>query len=60
MESREPLIFGNSPVFVGFCPVCGLPLLVDGKCRKYHIKKLPKRGRFSGKSKTPYGDYENR
>jgi len=46
---------------VKFCNVCGLPLLVDGMCRKYkkHIKKAPKRGRFSGasKSENAFGKY---
>ncbi len=52
--------FGQEEKFIGYCTVCGLPLLGDGKCKKYHIKKAPKRGRFSGKSQTPYGKYEDR
>jgi len=46
--------------FNGFCPLCGLPLLADGKCRRYHkIKKAPKRPRYSGKSKSEhaFGEY---
>jgi len=39
--------------FKGYCPVCGLPLNIDGACLKYHIKKAPKRKRYSGKSKSP-------
>jgi len=51
---------GQKEEFVGFCPICGLPLLADGNCKKYHIKKLPKRGRYSGKSKSEnrYNDYK--
>lgn len=47
------LIFGNSPVFVGFCPICGLPLLADGSCKKYHKSvKKQKQKRYSGKSNS--------
>lgn len=60
MGSRNPLVFGKKEVFNGFCPRCGLPLLDDGKCRKYHKIKNPKRGRFSGKSKSSnrFNDYQ--
>jgi len=54
------MTFGQKEEFKGFCEIYGLPLLADGSCKKYHVKKLPKRGRYSGKSKTPYGEYENR
>jgi hypothetical protein len=51
--------FGEQP-FVGWCQICGLPLLADGSCKKYHIKKALKRGRFSGKSNSPnkFNDYK--
>jgi len=53
--------FGQPEEFVGFCNVCGLPLLADGKCKKYHkVTKRNKIGKYSGKSKTPYGSYEER
>jgi hypothetical protein len=43
----------------GSCTLCGQQLLADGCCPRYHIKKSPKRGRFSGKSKSvnKYNDY---
>ena len=52
--------FGKKDEFVGFCEVCGLPLLLDGKCKKYHTKKNPRRKRFSGKSNSEfkYNDYK--
>jgi len=54
--------FGEQP-FKGHCPICGLPLLIDGKCQKYHKigSKTPKRGRFSGKSKSvnKYNEYND-
>jgi len=49
---------------MSFC-ACGMPLK-NGKCtRKPPVRacrgvELPKRGRFSGKSKTPFGRYEER
>jgi len=52
--------FGQKEEFVGFCPVCGLPLLADGKCKKYHKAKKERIGCYSGQSKTPYGEYEDR
>lgn len=53
------LIIAGDKEFKGFCPVCGLPLMPDGCCKKYHVKKLPKRERFSGKSKSKnaFNDY---
>ena len=52
-------VFGQDKVFEGYCPVCGLPL-EEGVCRKTH-KIRPKRiKKYSGKSKTPYGGYEDR
>uniref|UniRef100_A0A6M3JHV0 Uncharacterized protein n=1 Tax=viral metagenome TaxID=1070528 RepID=A0A6M3JHV0_9ZZZZ len=53
--------FGQEEKFIGWCPVCGLPLLGDGKCRRYHIKKAAKRDtELHGKSKSPqrYYNYE--
>jgi len=46
--------------FYGFCKVCGLPLLADGHCKRYHIKKAPKRKRYSGKSNSEfkYNEYK--
>ncbi len=45
--------FGKDKIFDKWCPLCGLPIYEGDKgCKKYHIKKLPKRGRFSGKSKS--------
>ncbi len=55
------IVFGIDREMDQFCPVCGLIIYKGDKgCRKYHIKKAPKRGRFSGKSQTPYGKYEDR
>jgi len=60
-RTKRMIEFGQKEEFVGFCPVCGLPLLVDGKCKKYHrVVKKERIGRYSGKSKTPYGKYEDR
>jgi len=53
--------FGQKKVFKEFCPTCGLPIYEGDKgCRKYHFKKAPKRGRFSGRSKSPnkFNDYQ--
>ena len=36
---------------VEFCKVCG-SLLFFGVCKRLHSPKEPKRGRFSGKSKS--------
>jgi hypothetical protein len=54
------MTFGQKEEIKGFCQICGLPLLADGSCKKYHIKKAPKRGRFSGKSNSPnkFNDYK--
>ncbi len=53
MVSRNSLIFGQKKEFSGHCPICGLALYDDNGCPKYHkIKKAPKRGRFSGESKS--------
>ncbi len=60
MESRNSLIFGQEKEMKGFCPICGLPIYDDKGCPKYHkIKKAPKRGRFSGPSKSvnKWNDY---
>ncbi len=45
---------------VKFCPICGLPLLLDGKCKKYHAPKKEKGKELHGKSKSPnrYYDYQ--
>jgi hypothetical protein len=61
MDSRDTLTFGNSPVFVAFCPVCGLPLLPDGACKKYHkLTKKQAQKKYSGKSKSQnsFNDYQ--
>lgn len=52
--------FGQPEEFVGFCNVCGLPLLADGECKKYHKVKNPRRKRYSGKSNSvnKYNDYK--
>ena len=59
MERDREVIFGQDK-FIGFSPVCGLPLMPDGACKKYHRNKRAKIGKYSGKSKTPYGKYEDR
>ncbi len=45
--------FGQKPEIKGFC-WCGLPLLVDGGCPKYHKKAVNKerQTRTHGKSKS--------
>ena len=43
-----------------FCKICGLLLSPGGYCKKRHTTKNPKRGKYSGKSKTPFGLYEER
>lgn len=52
------LIIGQRPE-TEFCPTCGLPLLLNGGCKKYHGVKNKKRGRFSGRSKSEhaFGEY---
>jgi len=56
--------FGEQP-FKGYC-WCGLELLADGGCPKYHKKVKPKKERrinpdFSGKSKSvnKYNEYND-
>jgi hypothetical protein len=51
------LTIAGEKEFVGFCPVCGLPLLLDGKCKKYHKIKTQRIKKYSGKSKTPYTEF---
>jgi hypothetical protein len=52
--------FGEKEEFVGFCPVCGLPLLADGKCKKYHKIRAERIKRYSGKSNSvnKFNDYK--
>lgn len=54
------MIFGQKEVFNGFCPICGLPLLPDGKCKKYHKIRPPRIKKYSGKSKSEFAfnDYK--
>ena len=52
-QEKVKLIFGEQP-FVGWCSICGLPLLADGACRRYHKLKGVKRNKeLHGKSKSP-------
>ena len=55
------IVFGIDRELDKFCPTCGLPIYKgDNGCKKYHIKKSPKKGRFSGKSNSvnKYNDYK--
>lgn len=57
----KELIFGQDKAFLKHCPICGRAIYEgDGGCPRYHkIKKAPKRGRFSGESKSvnKYNNY---
>jgi len=59
MESRNiiktgDLIIGQGKPFLGYCHICGRPLLLDGGCAVYHKVKNQKRKKFSGKSKSEH------
>ena len=58
MDSSKPLVIaGNSKEDVIFCS-CGLPLRIDGSCKRKHKPRIARKGRFSGKSKRMFGAYE--
>ncbi len=53
--------FGKDKEFKEFCPKCGRAIYEGDKgCPVYHFKKAPKRGRFSGRSRSPnkFNDYQ--
>ena len=53
MDENRKLIFGQT-YLTQFCPVCGLPLMLDGCCRKYHkVKGLKRDKELHGRSKSP-------
>jgi uncharacterized Zn finger protein (UPF0148 family) len=54
--------FGHTPIQTGHCPQCGLALFDDNSCPKCKYKKAPRerQKKYSGKSKTPYGGYEDK
>lgn len=55
-----PLTFAPKKVYTTFCPTCGLPLADGEVCGREHKQKKERIGRYSGKSLTPYGRYEDR
>ena len=52
-------VFGQDKQFTGFCQICWEALFDNEQCQGNHKKKLPKRGRFSGASKSvnKFNDY---
>ena len=57
-NSRNAIAFKQIQKDVIFCK-CGLPLKIDGTCKREHKSKNAKRDRFSGKSRRMYGKYED-
>jgi len=46
--------FGQEKHTDTFCPTCGLPLLLDGKCKRFHTSPKKERSKEQhGKSKSP-------
>ena len=53
MDGNREIKFGEK-YLNEFCPKCGLQLLADGGCRKYHkIKGVKRDKELHGKSKSP-------
>jgi len=50
--------FGQEKHTDTFCPTCGLPLLLDGKCKKEHAPKKERSKEQHGKSKSPNRFYD--
>ena len=42
-----------------YCDVCGLLLLLDGKCKRYHIIRPKRQKKYSGATKRMKGKYED-
>ena len=55
------IVFGIDRELDAFCPICGLPLLLDGKCKKYHKVRAPRIKKYSGNSNSvnKYNDYKD-
>lgn len=56
----DNLIIGQGIPPTEPCPICGIPLQLNGKCKRIHKPKTGKVGRFSGRSKSvnKYNDYK--
>lgn len=56
----EKLIIGMGKPETDPCLICGMPLQLNGKCKRIHKPKTGKVGRFSGRSKSvnKYNDYK--